>query len=149
MLITKAELIALNACAGGIERFTEQTDGTAEPVEVSSLIGGKNTYGDLAWLASNKLPREKVLKFAKDVALINVELIKPYSKESDYQIIVDFLTTGENPDSANAAAKAANKAVYAANATPKAAFAANAAASASDCKNKINELLRELFEGVK
>jgi len=70
-------------------------------------------------------------KFARDQALINIELIKPYTDK--YDLIVRFLVTGKDAhaatgatsiDSADSAADAAYEAAYAA---ANAAFAADAA----------------------
>jgi len=79
-------------------------------------------------------------KFARDQALINIELIKPYTDK--YDLIVRFLVTGKDARAAAYAAAAAGAytAAFAANAahaafaaaydTPAAAAAANAAADA-------------------
>ena len=79
MKITKAELIELGACKDGLERFIAQTNNTDEPVEVSSLVGGKNLYSDLLWLAGKKLTKERIVRFACDCALINIEKIRLYT----------------------------------------------------------------------
>lgn len=79
MRISKKELEEMNACGPGLRRFIKQTKGTDAPVEVSSLIGGENTLGDLVWLACEKLKRERVVELARDCALINIELIKPHT----------------------------------------------------------------------
>nr|DAI71383.1 MAG TPA: hypothetical protein [Caudoviricetes sp.] len=42
MKITKQELKNFGACQEGFKRFIIQTNNTDEPVEVISLIGGKN-----------------------------------------------------------------------------------------------------------
>ena len=139
MKITKEELIELNACEEGLNRFIAQTNNTNEPVEVSSLVGGENTHGDLLWLAGNKLPTERLVKFTCDCALINIEKIEPYTDE--YELIIEFLS---NPtgDGAIVAANAADSAAYAVygvygdhadhavRAARAAAYAANAAAHA-------------------
>lgn len=124
MKITKAELIELNACQSGLNRFITQTNNTDDPVEVSTLVGGKNTISDLLWLAGKKLPKERIVRFACDCELINIEKIKPYTDK--YELIVDFLN---NPTSA----------AYAADAAASAAYAADAGAYA------VNKLLVELF----
>ena len=167
MIISKLQLIEMNACKDGLQRFIDQTDNTSEPVEVLSLIGGENTYSDLLWLAGQKLPTERIVRFACDCALISIELIKPYTDR--YDEIVSFL---ENP-AARAAARAANAAanaaahadaaraatraadaaaahavVDAANAADAAVDAAVNAAWAADAagsKEKVNQLLKELF----
>jgi len=63
MKISKQLLIEMDACQGGLDRFIEQTGNTDEPVEVLSLIGGKNISSDLTWLASETLPKEKIVRF--------------------------------------------------------------------------------------
>lgn len=89
MKISKAELIELEACKRFLQRFAKQTDDTCESVEITSLIGGKNTKLDLLWLAGKKLTREEIEKFACECALINIEKIKPFT--DNYELIVDFL----------------------------------------------------------
>jgi len=51
-------------------------------------------------------------KFARDQALINIELIKPYTDK--YDLIVRFLVTGKDARAAFAATYAATYAAYAA-----------------------------------
>jgi len=132
MKITKQQLIEMNACETGLHRFIEQTDGTDEPVDVSDLIGGLNTYDDLLWLAGKTIPDERIVRFACDCTLINIEKIKPYTDE--YDSIVGFL---HNPDAAARAAAAD----AAADAT---AAAARATAAAAGFK-PINDLLTKMF----
>lgn len=140
MKISKAELVELNACREGLERFIEQTDGTEESVEIASLVGGENTYSDLSWLAGKKLPKERIVRFACDCALINIEKIKPYTDK--YDLIVQFLT---NPTARAAyAADAAADAAY--TAADAAADAAAADAAAAGDSEKVNDLLKKLFE---
>ena len=93
MKITKQELTDLNACEAGLERFIQQTNNTDEPVNVAGLVGGLNTHSDVVWLACEKLTRARIIRLACDCALINIELIKPYTNK--YDLIVDFL---KNPD---------------------------------------------------
>ena len=160
----------MDACEGGLKRFIEQTGNTDEPVEVLSLGGGKNITSDALWLAGEILPEEKVVRFACDVALINIEKVKTYTDE--YDLIVDFLN---NPTAraaaAAAAADAANAAAAAGYDTARASYAATAAvaacyatiadaadradaavdfAYAADATNatreQINQLLVKLFE---
>lgn len=166
MKITLQELVELNACQEGLKRFVQQTNGTDEPVDVISLIGGLNTHSDLLWLADKKLPKEKIVKFACNVALINIELIKPYCLESEYQTIVDFLNNPKTYNTAAAyvvraarAADAARAAAYAVRAARAAAYAARAAdaayaaaraarvarAAKQNSIEKINQYLVELF----
>ncbi|QGT52279.1 hypothetical protein [Vibrio phage MZH0603] len=161
----------MNACEPGLQRFIKQTNNTEEPVEVSSLIGGENYYSDFLWLAEGTLPKERIVRFACDVALINIELIKPYTEQFD--LIVGFLN---NPDAnTDAVVDAVDAAVDAAdadadatdvNAAYAAAYAAYAAAcaaatddtatddaatavantaDAADSEEKVDQLLIEMF----
>lgn len=136
MQITKQELIELNACEEGLDRFMLQTGNTDEPVNVASLVSGKNTYVDLLWLAGEKIPKERIVRFACDCALINIELIKPYTDK--YDMIVEFLhdPTAYAAYAARAAAYAARAADAAdaadADAAARAAYAAYAADAAAD-----------------
>lgn len=102
MKISKRELIDLEACSAGLKRFIKQTSNTEESVKVISLVGmGAVTTCDLLWLAGKKLPKEKIIKFACDCALLNIELIKPYTDK--YDLIVEFLN---NPTDCDIAADA-------------------------------------------
>ena len=163
MKITKAELIERRVCKNGLKRFVKQTNNTREPVEVVSLIGGENTLLDFMWLACEMLPKERIVQFACDCALINIEVIKPYT--DDYDLVVEFL---RNPATRThtAAGDVHARAVHAARvayATDAAYAVANAAYANTDCdvdeaataaayaaesagdEEKVNELLRELF----
>lgn len=168
MKITKKELIEMGACSDGLKRFIAQTGNTDEAVEVSSLVGGENKYSDLVWLATKKLPKERIVRFSCDCALVNIELIKPYTHE--YDEIVEFL---HNPtrEAADVVCGAAARTVFAIHAdvvcgaTDHAACAARTAHAAGATiygagttaavaatntsraagKEKVNELLRELF----
>ena len=136
MKITKQELKNFGACQEGFKRFIIQTNNTDEPVEVISLIGGENTVSDLLWLAGKILSKEKIVRFACDCALLNIELIRPYT--NDFNLIQDFLNNPSQNAAARAARDAARDAAYAA---ARAGDAAYAAASAGD----INKLLVKLF----
>ena len=89
--ITKAELIELDACEIGLDRFIRETKNTDEPVEILSLIGGENTTEDLLWLAVRLGGLEQVKKFALNCAALNVEKIKPYCHPNQYELILNFL----------------------------------------------------------
>ncbi len=162
MKISKSELIEMNACNEGLERFIKQTGGVETAVEVVSLIGGENTYGDLLWLAGKILAKSKIVRFACDCALLNIEKIKPYT--DDYDLIVNFLN--DPGDDAGYAARAARDAdtaagyaytyaAYAAiyvtihdninSASRAAGYAARDAARAGS-ENEVNDLLRKLFQ---
>ena len=152
MKITKKELQELNACKGGYARFIKQTNSTDEPVDVASLVGGKNTCGDLLWLAGNRLTKERIVRFACDCALINIGKIKKYINSNDYILIVEFL---RNP-AAVAAAVAADVAAavdavaaVAAVAAAVAAYADDADDAAAHVTEQVNGLLIEMFNEVK
>jgi hypothetical protein len=123
--ISKAELISMKVYETGLNRFIEQTNNTDKPVLISELFNGKNTVSDLIWLAGEICDIEKIRKFARDIALINIELIKPHCSDSDYKLILNFLETGEN-------AATARSAIYITRATHAARDARDAAACAAD-----------------
>ena len=127
MLISKRQLVDFGACKDGLKRFIIQTDGTDEMVNVSSLVGGANTYSDLLWLAGKTISKDRIVKFSFDCALINIDMIKSYTDK--YDLIVGFL---RNPTAADASRAAA-----------RAAYAAYTAADASDAA--VDALLIELF----
>ena len=129
--ITKAELISAKACLSGLTRFISQTNNTDEPVLITSLIGGKNTATDLLWLADKICTAEKMRSFARDVALVNIELIKPECSEADYAQILNSLKTGKKATRAAHAAVHAASVVAAARAAVAAARATNTAAAAA------------------
>ena len=161
MKISKQQLIDMKAREDVLERFIEQTNNTDELVDVLSLIGGKNTVYDLVWLAGETLSKEKLLRFACDLALINIEKIKLYTEK--YDLIVEFLM---NPTTArvdalratahhdarvavDAAAYAARAAVYAARVaadTADAIYVIHAAVRAGATQDQINTLLVKMFE---
>ena len=155
MKISKSKLIKMNACIAGLERFIEQTNNTDKQVDVASLVGGRNTYGDFLWLASKTLTNERIVRFACDCALLNIEKIKPYTLE--YDLIVDFLY---HPSKAAADAYAYAYAAYADASAASAASAAASAYAAADCaaadaanvspdaKQKVDQLLRDMFEEI-
>lgn len=172
MKITKKELIEMGACSNGLKRFITQTSNTDEPVEVSSLVGGENYYSDLLWLAIKKLPKERIVRFVCDCALLNIELIKPHT--NNYDQIVEFLRNPTIDDSvcsyvwdayANAveadyaaSSATAARSVYAATNVAKAvtytdyfdaAYTAvvstSAGVGADEIADKLNEMLKELF----
>jgi hypothetical protein len=113
--------------------------------------------------ASEKLPRERLIKCACDCALINIDLIKPYTEE--FELIKSFLANPENfdaaavvavwaaaanaADAAWAAANAADAAAdaYAAYAADIAAFSASRISKAS--KQKVDQLINDMLSEVK
>lgn len=131
--ITKAELISMGACKEVLDRFIDQTNNTDKPVLISSLLNGKNKVSDLIWLAGRTCSIVKIQKFARDIALINIELTKPYCRDADYELILNFLKTGENAD---AAAARATRVIYtiaarATDATTDVTYAADATLAAA------------------
>lgn len=96
MKITKQELIEMDACPSGLGRFLIQTSNTNEPVDVASLIGGENNVLDLAWLAARKLPLARVVRFAKDCALVNLDLLEDVVKS--YRAVRCFLESRHDED---------------------------------------------------
>jgi len=134
MKTKKHELIAFDACQHGLDRFIEQTNNTEADVDVASLVGGKNTYSDILWLLNGKgVSTDRIVRFSCDCALINIDLIKPYTDKHD--LIVEFLKNrvGNNARAADSAAYAADSAAYAADsAADSADSAARAAAYAAD-----------------
>ncbi|MFT6347099.1 MAG: hypothetical protein ACJAYB_000080 [Psychromonas sp.] len=66
--ITKKQLVDLGACKPGFDRFIAQTGNTDQPVEIFSLIGGKNTTADFLWLAGKTLPKHRIVQFAVECA---------------------------------------------------------------------------------
>ena len=151
MKISKQQLIDMRACKSGLERIVEQTNNTDEPVEIASLINGKNNYYDLLWLASKLLPKERIFRFACDVTLINIELIKPYTDQ--YDLIVDFLksptteTAADANDAVNDAADAAADAAAAdaADAVADAVYAAFYAAAANAAADAVADAVYAAF----
>jgi len=164
MKISKQQLKSMKACEDGLGRFIEQTNNTYELVDVLSLIGGKNTVGDLIWLAGETLSKEKLLRFTCDLTLINIDKIKPYTDR--YDLIVEYLM---NPTAARAAdvyaaalyvtadadAVDAADAAYAADTADDAAdihdtvytaLYAAAAVRAGATQDQINTLLVKMFE---
>lgn len=92
MKISLNELLEMDACAKGIERFIKQTSANiSESIDVASLVGGINTYGDLLWLAGKKLTKERIVRFACDCALININKIEPYCYGNCFSAILEFL----------------------------------------------------------
>jgi len=89
--ITKSQLSCLPNSGDVTKRFIEQTNNADEPVEIISLYGGKNTIGDLCWLAYAVCEPKKIDKFIKDLALVNVASIKDYCNGNDYDTVIKFL----------------------------------------------------------
>lgn len=171
MKISKQDLIDMYACDCLVNRFTKQTGNNNDPVDIVSLIGGENTYSDLLWIAGELLEIDKIAKLSLDVAMINIELIKPYTDK--YDLIFDSLSNhkGERLDhiaylvslasdlcyedrNACSSCYAIDDAIrsFESEVADDAAFYAGntlnfAIGASSDCRHKINNLLIKLFEG--
>lgn len=63
MKISYKELVKMNACYDGLERFEEQVGNTRNSVEICDLIGGENTISDLTWLAAKIIPKVELVEF--------------------------------------------------------------------------------------
>ncbi len=109
MKISKQELVKMGACIGGLKRFIKQVNGSDGEVDVLRLIGGENTTSDLLWLASKTLSKDKIVAFACDVALINIDKIKQYT--DDFDLIVESLKSRKLTSDAAVAVDAAVDAV--------------------------------------
>lgn len=83
MKISIQELIEMGATINFQNRFLVQTVFNCGEVEVSSLVGGLNTIDDFLWLASKKIDRTSMTRFASECALINIEKLKPFTNEYD------------------------------------------------------------------
>ncbi len=90
----KQELINLEACKEGLEVFV-QAHGDKEATFSQCL--DSNGWDDVWWLIENiynKLDDRQIYDlrvFGCKAALINIEKIKPYCPESDYELIVGYL----------------------------------------------------------
>ncbi len=104
MQISMKELVKMGANPNILGRFKAQINGT-EKVEVLSLIGEKSIASDFIFLANKTLSREKLIAFACDVALINIDKIKQYT--DDFDLIVESLKSRKFTDSVYAAVNAA------------------------------------------
>ena len=85
MKITQNELIRLGACQPGLDRFRKQTNDTDQPVEIISLIGGRNTTADMLWLAETLLKQgyDAELQFKTLVERCMIAAMHDIMTESD------------------------------------------------------------------
>lgn len=168
MKTAKQQLADLKACKESLNNSIDLTKNTSEPVFISQLVGWEDSIRDSVRSVGKLLPPNKLVKFAKDCALINIELIKPLCTEEKYQLILDFLNNESDDIAAHAAYEAI--ATVAAGATVHAAVAADIAArsahavyyaditvcaaeNAAQCaanvseesREKVNQLLIKLF----
>ncbi len=101
----------MGACTGGLKRFIKQVNGSDGEVDVLSLIGGESTASDLLWLAGKTLSKDKIVAFACDAALINIDKIKPYADKFD--LILEALKSRVFTSAAVAAVAAVDYVDYA------------------------------------
>jgi len=144
MKISKQQLIELGACEDDLDRFIMQTNNSDE---VASLIGGENMVSDLLWLAGKTLLAKKLVRFACDCALVNVELIKPYT--ADFDLIIGFLNDPSDTKACivREASQSAIAAMRAQDAPANCIYAARMIFSAANASNvDIEKLLQTLFE---
>lgn len=135
MKITKQQLKEMGACKDGLRRFIKQTNGTLEPVDVSDLVGGLNTYGDLLWLAGKTIQEERVIRFACECALLNFDKIKLYTDR--YDELLEFL---KNPTYTNTNSAKDAFACYS-----YAYAAADAASNGAESRGAVDKLLIDMF----
>ena len=130
-IITAEELRELEACEDGYVTFVKKNGSEATYLEALE----SNGIGDLLWYFDqtnnlSKGQRKDLQKLINSYALVNIELVKPYT--DDYGIIVSFLEGDESKrEAARAAARAAAWAAGAARAAAEAAWAVAEAASAA------------------
>ena len=129
-IITAEELRELEACEDGYVTFVKKNGSEATYLEALE----SNGIGDLLWYFDqtnnlSKGQRKDLQKLINSYALVNIELVKPYT--DDYGIIVSFLEGDESKrEAASAAASAAEAAAWATRAAARAARAARAAGAA-------------------
>ena len=108
--INAAELRELNACTIGYDDFVNHHGETT--VNLSQCLES-NSADDVYWLldkVQNQLSGEQISglrSLACGFALINIEKIKPYCSDSDYQVVLGYL---KNPAAESAARSAAESA---------------------------------------
>ena len=130
-IITAEELRELEACEDGYVTFVKKNGSEATYLEALE----SNGIGDLLWYFDqtnnlSKGQRKDLQKLINSYALVNIELVKPYT--DDYGIIVSFLEGDESKrEAASAAASAAEAAAWATRAAARAARAARAAMAAA------------------
>ena len=62
-------------------------------------------------IEESNIPTERIVKFACDCALVNIEMIEPYTNDGEYPTITDFLKRPVS-DAADATNAAADDAAY-------------------------------------
>lgn len=118
MIITQKELIELNACDDGLETFVEANGDSATIVEALESNDAEDVFWYLNRVSLEESKQADLRRFAKDEALINIELIKPYCSKEDYQLILGYLKSYdlENREEVlsktDSIAKSINKSTY-------------------------------------
>jgi hypothetical protein len=122
--VSKKILIEMNACEYGVRQFMSHVKDENVELNALDLIDSDNiSLDNKVWFATRVIrDKGKLVKFACNCALINIEKVRPYCNETQYQFIIDYL---KEP-----AADAAADAAYAAADAARAARAARAAAAA-------------------
>ena len=95
--LNKAELISLDACSCGLETFIKAHGNNDVTIQQALKSNGAE---DVMWYLSrtNKdySQLDDVLRlFARKQAMLNISLIKPHCSASDYEFIVQWLSTGD------------------------------------------------------
>lgn len=96
MKISLQQLHDMQACQEGIARFKRHTSNTQEPVDVATLVSKYHTYLDLLWLAEATVSPGRLCKLVSDSALLNLELVKPYVSDVDYEVILQGIKTNRS-----------------------------------------------------
>ena len=107
MIITKDELIELEACEEGLETFVEANGESATIVEALDSNGVEDIFWYLERVDLTEKQEADLRGFAKSEALLNIELIKPYCSDTDYELILDYLKSDSLGLSKAAAAESA------------------------------------------
>lgn len=163
MEISKSELIEMKADKAMLDRFIEQTNNTNDSVEVSSLVGGVSTLGDLLWLVGKKLSKIEIVKFVikcfrltprlnctpevlKTLEADERRMLDPSIESADVAAYAANFTDAYVANRAHAVANA-YACAHADDYTYTATYVAAHADACAEIKEKINQYLIELFEG--
>ena len=150
--ITAKQIRKFNPCEDGFETYLK-AHGEKE-VKLSEALES-NGWNDFWWLLDriyeelSESQKQDLTKLACDYALINIEKIKPYCSDEDYQLINKWLTTQDEElrESAESAARSAAMSAWSAatwSARSAEAAATWSASSAAAMKRNI-EMLKELL----
>ncbi len=153
MKTTISKIKALKPCGSGYQNLLNQLGSNFDKdkeFEVSSLVGGKNTIGDITWLLGKTKNKRALVEFS----VFSAELVLPiYEKMNNskapreaIELVKKWLNnessvTKQELRDAAAAAAAASAAAYAAADAYAAAYA--------DIKKQINDKLIEIINSIK